>query len=71
MLGLLINEQEHREITYLVKKELDELAFDIEDYYIDQTVKQAIQKRYQTLFQLLRRVATEEECLEYMLKKSK
>lgn len=70
MLGLLINDQEHKELVYLVKKELEELLFDMEDYHIDETVKQAMQKRYHTLFQLLRRVATGEECFEYMPKKS-
>lgn len=70
MLGLLINEKEHKEMIYLIKRELEELLFDMEDHRIDQVVKQSMQARYQTLFQLLRRVATEQECLEYMPKKS-
>lgn len=68
MLGLLINEQEHNELNYLVKRELEEILFDIGDPHIDQSVKQAMQERYQTLFRLLRRVATEQECLAYMPK---
>lgn len=67
MLGLLINDIEHKEIKYLLKRELEELLMDLEDHRIDITVKEAMRKRYMTLFQLFRRVATEKECLEYML----
>jgi len=70
MLGLLINEKEHKEMIYLIKRELEELLFDLDDHRIDEVVKQTMRARYQTLFQLLQRVATEQECLEYMPKKS-
>ena len=71
MLGLLINEKEHKEMKYLVKRELEELLFDLGDSRIDQVVKEAMEERYQTLFQLLRRIATEKECIAYIPKQSK
>lgn len=70
MLGLLVNEMEQKEIEYLLKRELDELLMDLEDHRIDQMVKQAMRERYQTLFQLFRRVASEQECIKYMPRRS-
>lgn len=66
MLGLLINHIEHREIQYLIKRELEELLLDLEDPRIDQTVKAAMKDRYYTLFQIFRRVANPNECVKYM-----
>ncbi|RDW21912.1 hypothetical protein CWR48_02410 [Oceanobacillus arenosus] len=71
MLGLLINEMEQKEIEYLLKRELEELLFDLEDSRIDQTVKAAMRERYHKLFQLLRRVVSEQECMKYMPKQTK
>ncbi|HLR02884.1 MAG TPA: hypothetical protein VK111_09120 [Virgibacillus sp.] len=70
MLGLLINESEQKEIEYLLKRELEEILLDLDDDRIDQVVKQAMRKRYHSLFQLFRRVANQEECLKYMPKQS-
>ncbi|WP_067730346.1 hypothetical protein [Oceanobacillus damuensis] len=69
MLGLLINEMEQKEIEYLLKRELEELLMDLEDSRIDQMVKRAMTERYRILFQLLRRVASEQDCLKYMPKR--
>ena len=66
MLGLLINEMEQKEIEYLVKRELEELLLDLEDQRIDILVKHAMKDRYQTLFQLLLRVASEDVCVQYI-----
>jgi len=66
MMGLLINSIEQEEISYLVKRELEELLLDLEDYRIDEVVKDAMQKRYVVLFKIFQRVATEEECLHYL-----
>lgn len=66
MLGLLINEMEHKEIEYLIKRELEELLLDLDDQRIDALVKEAMKERYQRLFQLLLRVATKEDCMQYM-----
>lgn len=71
MLGLLINEMEQKEIEYLIKRELEELLFELDDHRIDTLVKHAMRERYQTLFQMLLRVASKEDCLQYMPAKIK
>jgi hypothetical protein len=71
MLGLLINEMEQKEIEYVLKRELDELLMDLEDHRIDHIVKRAMRERYQVLFQLFRRVASDKECIKYMPRRSK
>ena len=71
MLGLLINDMEQKEIEYVLKRELEELLMDLEDHRIDHMVKRAMRERYQILFQLFRRVASEQECMKYILKKTK
>lgn len=71
MLGLLINDMEQKEMEYLLKRELEELLMDLEDNRIDHVVKRAMRERYQLLFQLFRRVASEQECLKYMPKRTK
>ncbi|MUV38134.1 hypothetical protein JNUCC1_01958 [Lentibacillus sp. JNUCC-1] len=68
MLGLLINEDEQKEMTYVLQRELDELLFDLNDERIDRTIKEAMEKRYRVLFQLFKRVAPEQECLRYIPK---
>ncbi|MEW9676533.1 hypothetical protein ABRT01_10160 [Lentibacillus sp. L22] len=70
MLGLLINDIEQKEMEYLLKRELEELLMDFEDHRIDHLVKRAMRERYRILFQLLRRVASEQECLKYILKRT-
>ncbi|WP_106495438.1 hypothetical protein [Lentibacillus sp. Marseille-P4043] len=71
MLGLLINDMEQKEVEYLLKRELEELLMDLEDHRIDHLVKRAMRERYQILFQLFRRVASKQECLKYMPKRTK
>lgn len=70
MLGLLISLSEQKEIEYLIKRELDEIIFDLDDSRIDSMVKSAMKERYKVLFQLLRRVANEKECMRYMPKRT-
>ncbi|WP_010651995.1 hypothetical protein [Oceanobacillus massiliensis] len=69
MLGLLINEMEQKEIEYLLKRELEELLLDMGDNRIDHMVKRAMRERYRVLFQMLRRVASEQDCMKYMPKR--
>ncbi|MBX0359812.1 hypothetical protein GLV98_18640 [Halobacillus litoralis] len=71
MHGLMINEQERREIEYLLKREMEEITFDLGDHRIDQGLKKAMEERYEVLFQIFRRFATREECLQYMPRKKK
>ncbi|MDP4172189.1 MAG: hypothetical protein Q8906_16380 [Bacillota bacterium] len=71
MLGMLINEMETREIQYLIKREMDEILFDLKDERIDQIVKKAMEERYTILFALFKRVASPHDCLKYMRGKKK
>ncbi|WP_010529096.1 hypothetical protein [Lentibacillus jeotgali] len=70
MLGFLINNEEQREMEYLIKRELEELLMDMEDHRIDQMVKSSMKDRYQTVFNLYRRIASKENCMKYMPKRT-
>jgi hypothetical protein len=70
MIGLMIDEMEKRELEYIIKRELDEILFDLDDHRIDNLVKNAMRERYKTLFQLLRRVSSDRECLRYIPKRT-
>lgn len=71
MHGLIIDEQERREIEYLLKREMEEITFDLGDHRIDKGIKRAMEERYDVLFQIFRRFASREECLQYMPRKKK
>lgn len=71
MIGLLINEKEEKEIEYLVKREMDEILFDIRDERIDPIVKRAMAERYKILFALFKRVANKKECFKYIWRENK
>ncbi|WP_057767252.1 hypothetical protein [Cytobacillus praedii] len=71
MLGMLINQKEQKEIEYLIKREMDEILFDLKDDRIDHIVKRAMEERYKILFALFKRVAAPNECLKYMLNRQK
>jgi hypothetical protein len=67
MLGLIVNRQEACEMEYLIKRELDELLFDLEDNErLNHIVKRSMEERYRILYSLFKRVAPSEECLKYM-----
>lgn len=66
MLGLLINEIEVKEMQYLIKREMDEILYDLRDDRIDHIVKRAMEERYKILFSLFKRVAEPNECLKYI-----
>lgn len=70
MLGFLINEMEKKELEYLLKREMEELLHDLEDKRIDHLVKRAMKERYQIIFKLFKRVATEKECVRYIPQKN-
>ncbi|UOR10571.1 hypothetical protein [Halobacillus amylolyticus] len=71
MYGVIINDQEQEEMEYLLKREMEEIIFDLGDHRIDPEIKSAMGNRYEVLFQLFRRFASQEECLQYMPKKKK
>jgi hypothetical protein len=66
MLGFLINQKERKELEYLIKREMDEILFDLRDERIDHVVKRSMKERYKILFSLFKRVASPAECLKYM-----
>lgn len=66
MIGMLINDMEQSEIEYLIKRELEELIFDMGDHRLDQLVRKAMSDRYKVLFQLFKRVANEHEIIKYV-----
>jgi len=70
MLGFLINDEEQKEMEYLIKRELEELLMDMDDHRIDQMVKTSMKARYQTIFNLYRRIASKEDCMKYMPKRT-
>lgn len=71
LLGILIHEKERLEIQYLLKREMDEILYDLQDSRIDQVVKRAMKERYQILFSLLTRVAPHNECVNYIISSKK
>ncbi|AIE58684.1 hypothetical protein [Bacillus methanolicus] len=71
MIGILVNEKEINELQYLMKREMDEILFDLKDERIDHIVKSAMQERYKILFSLFKRIASPQECMKYLPLKSK
>jgi len=71
MLGLIVNKKEVEELNYLLKREMDEILYDLKDERIDQVVKRAMEERYQILFSLFKRIATPKECLNYIRNEKK
>jgi Holliday junction resolvasome RuvABC ATP-dependent DNA helicase subunit len=66
MLGFLINQKESKELEYLIKREMDEILFDLKDERIDHVIKRSMKERYKILFSLFKRVASPAECMKYM-----
>jgi Holliday junction resolvasome RuvABC ATP-dependent DNA helicase subunit len=71
MLGFLINQKERKELEYLIKREMDEILFDLKDERIDHVVKRSMKERYKILFSLFKRVASPAECMKYMVTDNK
>jgi hypothetical protein len=66
MIGLMLNQMEQKEIEYVIKRELDEILFDLQDDRLDLLVKRTMDERYKILFNLFKRIAPAHECLLYM-----
>lgn len=62
---------EQKELKYLLKREMEELLHDLDDYRIDHLVKRAMEERYQILFKMFRRFSCENECYKYMPRRRK
>ncbi|MEH7223725.1 hypothetical protein V7112_07885 [Bacillus sp. JJ1566] len=69
MIGLLVDQKEVKELEYLLKREMDEILFDVGDSRIDHIVKRAMEERYQILFRLFKRIAEPSECSRYIRSK--
>ena len=65
MLGFLFNERECRELDYVLRKELDEMLFDLNDKRIDSEIKMAIESRYKVIFRMYARLASPKEISRY------
>jgi hypothetical protein len=65
MLGFLFSERECRELDYLLRKELDEMIFDLKDGQISGEVRMAIELRYKTIFRMYARLASPNEISRY------
>ncbi|WP_443140050.1 hypothetical protein [Piscibacillus sp. B03] len=70
LIGLLITEQEQKELEYLLKREMDELIFDFNYENIDHQVKDAIKDRYKLLFNIFKRMADHSTCIKYTPRKN-
>lgn len=65
MLGFLFNERECRELDYLLRKELDEMLFDLNDKRMDSDIKGAIEARYKVIFRMYARLASTKDISKY------
>ena len=54
---------------YLLRKELDEILFDLKDRYLDNQLRNSIEARYQVIFRMYARIATNQELAHYVLNK--
>ncbi|MNJ74192.1 hypothetical protein D3C77_710840 [compost metagenome] len=68
MLGMLFNDKECSELDYVLRKELDEMLFDLSDHRLDQDIRNAIAKRYKTVFRMYARFAPSKELSKYARK---
>jgi len=67
MLAMLLNEKEIKEMQYLLKREMDEILYDLRDERIDNIIKREMEERYKHLFTLFKRVAPPVDCMKYIL----
>ena len=67
MIGILINEKEQLEMIYVIKRELDEILFDLGDERISYVLKKSMLERFNILISLLQRVSKESEWRNYII----
>lgn len=65
MLGFLFNEKECKELNYMLRRELDEMLFDLSDKRLETDIRNAISKRYRTVFRMYARIASPKELSKY------
>jgi hypothetical protein len=69
LVGMLLNHQELHEFEYVLKKEMEELMYDLEDHKIDSIVKSVLEERYQIIYRLFCRFAKPADRRKYLRKK--
>ncbi|MDB5053097.1 MAG: hypothetical protein JWM44_1147 [Bacilli bacterium] len=65
MIGFLFNDLECKELNYLLRKELDEMLFDLCDPREDESAKFSIEARYRIVFRMFARLASPKEISKY------
>jgi len=65
MLGLLLTDKECKELSYMLRKELDEMLLDIQDRRLDGQIREAILSRYKVVFRMYARMAAPKELSRY------
>lgn len=70
MIGFLFNDRECRELDYVLRKELDEMLFDLKDQQMNSEVKSAIESRYKVIFRMYARLASPKEISKYARNRS-
>jgi hypothetical protein len=65
MIGFLFNDRESKELDYVLRKELDEMLFDLKDQRVDTQAKGAIESRYRIVFRMYTRVASTKDISKY------
>lgn len=65
MLGFLFNEKECKELNYMLRKELDEMLFDLSDKRLDIEIRHAITSRYRIIFRMYARIASPKDLSKY------
>ena len=70
MLGILFNDRECRELHYILRKELDEMLFDLRDTRLDPDMRKAIESRYKVIFRMYARLASPKDLSRYALNRN-
>ncbi|MFE1246255.1 hypothetical protein ACFW35_19375 [Fictibacillus sp. NPDC058756] len=68
---MLLNHQELNEFEYVLKKEMEELMYDLEDQKIDGIVKSVLEERYQIIYSLFCRFGKPADCRRYLRPKQR
>lgn len=69
MMGFLFSARECSEIKYLIRKELEEVLFDLGDYRTDEIVRKTMEERYHMLFRMYARFVSSKELAKYIRNK--
>jgi hypothetical protein len=68
---MVLNHQELNEFEYVLKKEMEELRFDLNDQKIDYIVKSVLEERYEILYRLFCRFAKPADRRRYLRRSEK